>query len=149
MGEIIAVNAQYGDFIKNLDVSEERKEDIINALQNLIMDQNQLRMEILQKMQVNPQMAGRDDLRQKMQAISSPDAQLEALSYDLTESGLNAFNEFQEQRLDAYTRYLRADRPINTGGAASGATLFSGDIMHIGPRQPRAIIQLLPGIPAN
>tara|TARA_B110000858_G_scaffold115070_1_gene131490 strand:+ start:366 stop:1208 length:843 start_codon:yes stop_codon:yes gene_type:complete len=146
MGEIMAVNAQYGDFIKNLDVSDERKEIVINALQNLITDQNQLRMEVLQEMQVNPQMAGRDDLRQQMQAISSPEAQLETLSYDLTESELNAFNEFQEQRQNLITPYSRAGRPMR--GGLGGSAFFSGDVIQVGPGQP-PMLQLLPGNPVN
>ena len=144
MGEIFAVNAQYGDFIRNLDVSDERKEVIIHALQNLIADQNQLRTEIIQEMHVNPQMAGRGDLlHQKMQAIDSPDAQQEALSYDLTESELSAFSEFQEQRLN---NYFRAGRPMS--GLSSGSAFISGDVIQVAPGQPPAL-QLLPRIPSN
>jgi len=45
MGEVMSLNAQYGEFIKGLDVSEEREEVIINALHNLIADQNQAQSE--------------------------------------------------------------------------------------------------------
>lgn len=146
VGEIIAVNAQFGEFINSLSVSEERKEVIINALQNLIADQNQLRMEVMQEMRANPQIADRGEIFQKMRAITSPEAQLDALSYDLTESELSAFSDFQEQR----PSYLQSGRPMS--GFSSGAVFSSGDVIQVEPGQAPAVqLQLLPSpsIPAN
>ena len=51
MGEIMALNAQYGKYIKGLNVSKEREEVIINALHNMIADQNQARGELMLEMQ--------------------------------------------------------------------------------------------------
>ena len=98
MGEIMALNAQYGEFIKGLNVSEEREEVIINALHNLITDQNQARSEIVQSMQADPQAVTRGDMRRQMRAISDPGSQLEALAYDLSETELDAFAEYQQQK---------------------------------------------------
>ena len=98
MGEIMALNAQYGEYIKGLNVSEEREEVIINALHNMIADQNQARGELMLEMQTaDPLLPTRAELFNQMRAISDPNSQLEVLAYDLTASELDAFAEFQEQ----------------------------------------------------
>jgi hypothetical protein len=147
MGEIMALNAQYGEFIKGLNVSEEREEVIINALHNLIADQNQMRSEMILEMQADPQAANRGDLRRQMQAISSPEAQLDALSYDLTESELNAFNEFQEQRRNSYSPFFSRSTS-SSNGVVNGPTFFSGELIQGGSGQSEAI-QIVPIRPNN
>ena len=99
MGEIMALNAQYGEYVKRLNVSEERGEVIINTLHNMIADQNQARGEPMLEMQTpDPLVPARADWFYQMRAISDPNSQLEVLAYDLTASELDAFAEFQEQR---------------------------------------------------
>ena len=51
MGDIMALNAQYEEYIKGLNVSEEREGVIINTLHNMIADQNQARGELMLEMQ--------------------------------------------------------------------------------------------------
>ncbi len=147
MGEIMALNAQYGEFIKELDVSEERKEVVINALHNLITDQNQAQSEFMLQMQADPQAASRGDLRRQMQTIYSPEAQLEALSYDLTESELDSFNEFQEQRRNAYSPFFSRSTSISNG-VVNGIPYFSGNLIQGGSGQSPAI-QIVPTRPDN
>lgn len=147
MGEIMAVNAQYGEFIKGLNVGEEREEVIINALHNLIADQNQARGEIMLEMQTaDPQATTRTDLFEQMRAISDPSAQLETLAYDLTETELDAFAEFQDQRQNTVISF----DPI--GGTSSsfsgGAAFFEGGLIQSGSGQSGAI-QILPISPSN
>jgi hypothetical protein len=125
MAEIMALNAQYGAFIKGLAVSEEREEVIINALHNLIIDQNQARSEIIQEMQAGPQAVTRGDLRHQMRAISDPSSQLEALAYDLTASELDAFAEFQEQRQSTSVLF----GGVEGHSAAPLAALFSSAVI--------------------
>ena len=48
MGEIMALNEEY---IKELNISKEREEVIINALHSMIADQNQARGELMLEMQ--------------------------------------------------------------------------------------------------
>jgi hypothetical protein len=99
MGEIMALNAQYGEYVKRLNVSEEPEEVIINTLHNMIADQNQARGEPMLEMQTpDPLVPARADWFYQMRAISDPNSQLEVLAYDLTASELDAFAEFQEQR---------------------------------------------------
>ncbi|PCI74630.1 MAG: hypothetical protein COB20_14965 [SAR86 cluster bacterium] len=147
MGEIIALNSQYGEFIRGLDVSEEREEVIINALHNLIAEQNQMRSEVIQEMQADPQAADRGDLRRQMQAISSPEAQMEALSYDLSESELNAFNEFQKQRQNTYSPFFSRSTS-SSSGFVNGPTFFGGEFIQGGSGQSGAI-QIMPILPNN
>ena len=62
MGEITALNAQYGEYVKGLNVSEEREEVIINTLHNMIADQNQARGEPMLEMQTpDPLVPARTD----------------------------------------------------------------------------------------
>lgn len=146
MGEIFALNAQYGEFIRNLEVSAERKEVVINALQNLITDQNQARTEIIQQMQNDPQAADRGELAQKMRALSDPSSQLDALAYDLSETELDAFAEYQEQQQNALSSFgVFGGTSI---GPVDGPALFNGGLIQSGSGQSRAI-QIMPIGPDN
>lgn len=146
MGEIMSLNAQYGEFIKGLDVSEEREEVIINALHNLITDQNQARSEIIQEMRADPQSATRGDLRRQMRAISDPSSQQEALAYDLTKTELDAFADYQEQRQNTSVSFGGAG--VSAAALSGGPTFFSGDLIQAGSGQSRAI-QIVPTNPDN
>ena len=145
MGEIMALNAQYGEFIKGLNVSEEREEVIINALHNLITDQNQARSEIIQSMQTDPQAVTRGDMRRQMRAVSDPGAQLQALAYDLSETELDAFAEYQEQRQNTARSFGIIG---GTGSPVGGRAFFNGELIQSGSGQSPAI-QILPIDPAN
>ena len=128
MGEIMALNAQYGKYIKGLNVSKEREEVIINALHNMIADQNQARGELMLEMQTaDPLLPTRDDLFNQMRAISDPNSQLEVLAYDLTASELDAFAEFQEQRQNTSASF----GPISgtSGVLSGGAAFFEGSLI--------------------
>ncbi|MFT7472893.1 MAG: hypothetical protein ACI8XU_002797 [Kiritimatiellia bacterium] len=147
MGEIMSLNSQYGEFIKGLNVSEEREEVIINALHNMIADQNQARGELMLEMQTaDPQVPTRADLFNQMRAVSDSNSQLEALAYDLTASELDAFAEFQEQRQETSISF----GPIGeTSGVFSGGpTFFEGGIIQSGSGQSGAV-QILPINPGN
>lgn len=141
MGEIMALNAEYGDFLKSLNVSEERKEIIINALHNMIATRNQAMSEIVMEMQNNPDDGNRRDLRQQMQALHDPQAQREALSYELTDSELDALTQFQEQRQGATFS-------MSTGAGVSVSPAFIGGGVIRGQGQSGAI-QLIPAVPNN
>lgn len=143
MGEIMALNAQYGEFIKGLDVSEERKGIVINALHNLIGDQNQARSEIIQEMQADPQAVTRGNLRQQMRAISEPSSQLEALAYDLTETELDAFAEFQEQRQNTSVSFGRIEGTSGSISPFGGAAFFEGNLIQSGSEQSPGVQILL------
>jgi hypothetical protein len=128
MGEIMALNAQYGKYIKGLNVSKEREEVIINALHNMIADQNQARGELMLEMQTaDPLLPTRDDLFNQMRAISDPNSQLEVLAYDLTASELDAFAEFQEQRQNTSVSF----GPIGgtSGVWVEGEAFFEGSLI--------------------
>lgn len=142
MGELFALNGQYGAYLQSLDVSDERMDVVINALSEMISNQNQARSEIIQAMRADPAAANRGDLALQMQAINHTEAQREALSYSLTESELDAFVEFQKQRQDSTTAFT------TFGGARNGIRLRSEGQFQNNAGQPRAI-QLLPAPPPN
>ena len=96
LGQLLSLQGQFGGFLQNLDVSEERKEIIMTALSNLIADQTRTRMDLMSEMR--NQQLDRGEMRREMQALSSPEAQREALSFDLTEDELAALAEFQNTR---------------------------------------------------
>ena len=125
MGEIMALNEEY---IKELNISEEREEVIINALHSMIADQNQARGELMLEMQTaDPLLPTRDDLFNQMRAISDPNSQLEVLAYDLTASELDAFAEFQEQRQNTSVSF----GPIGgtSGVWVEGEAFFEGSLI--------------------
>jgi hypothetical protein len=141
MGEIFAVNAQYGEFIQSLNVCEERLDVVINALQNMIADQNQAQSEIMLEYQADPEAIINGDLNQQMQEISSTESQLEALAYDLSESELDAFIEFQEQRQSNFSPFSIVGGTVD--GFVDGPIFLGGDVIQSGSGQSRAI-QILP-----
>lgn len=147
MGEIIALNAQYGEFIKGLNVGEERDEVIINALHNLIADQNQARGEIMLEMRTtDPHATIPADLFNQMRAISAPNSQLDALTYDLTETKLDTFAEYQKQRQNTAISF----GPIGgvSGSISADAGFFEGSLIQSRSGQSRAV-QILPKNPDN
>ena len=115
LAQLMSLQGQFGGFLQNLDVSEQRKEIIMAALSNLIADQNQTRMDLM--LEMRNQQLGRGEMRSQMQALSSPEAQREALSFDLTEDELTALAEFQNTR----TSQRGASRAFNfQSGAGIG-----------------------------
>lgn len=90
------MQGRYGEFLSALDVSEGRKEVIVDALINMMTDQDQQRRELIAQNAGSQQ--GRRELRREMFAISSPDAQVEALSYVLDDNEMAAFESFQEEQ---------------------------------------------------
>lgn len=153
MGEIISLNAQYGGFLKSLNISEERMAVVINALSNMLADQNQARTAMAEDIRVNPSALSRGEFQTRMQEISEPEALIEALSYDLTESELNAFSKFQEQKRNFYNPFFI--NSTSTGGTITTSTgvtpnfnYLSTELIESGSGQSGAI-QILPAQPVN
>ena len=102
MRQVMSMQGRYGEFLSALDVSEGRKEVIVDALISMMNDQDQQRRELIAQNAGNQQ--GRRELRREIFAISSPDAQVEALSYVLDDNEMAAFESFQaEQQLQRRT----------------------------------------------
>jgi hypothetical protein len=141
-GELFALQGQYGDFLQSLDVTDERMDVIINALSNMLAEQNQARMQLLEDMQANPQQTNRRDLRQQMAAVSNPEAQLERLAYDLSESELDTFATFQSQRQNSILSINSADT------SSYNPFFFGGSGIQRGSAQSTAI-QILPANPVE
>lgn len=151
MGELMSLHSQYGPFIDGLDISEERMEVVINALSNMITEQNELRRQIGQEMRGNPDAINRSEFRERMQAINDPSAQIEALSYELSDSELDAFREFQEQRNSSYNPFFIRSADTATSistGSTQGFNFFSTDVIEVSPGPSRAI-QLQRAEPPN
>lgn len=118
VGEIMGLQSQYGSFLQALDVGDARMEVIVDGLSTLVADQNQARMELMQELRqqdVPPQ-----DLRSRMQAINSPEAQREALSFLLTEQELAVFDETlaaqpQPQRISTFISAPTSERSPGLG----------------------------------
>ena len=121
LAQLMSLQGQFGGFLQNLDVSEERKEIIMTALSNLIADQTQSRMDLMSEMR--NQQLDRSEMRRKMQALSSP----EALSFDLTEDELAALAEFQDTR-DSQRGASRAFSFQSGAGIGQGVSVFSGNL---------------------
>jgi len=148
--EIISLNAQYGEFLKSLNIGDERMDVVINALSNMIADQNQARSAIAEEMRADPSAVNSSDFRERMQAISLPEAQIEALSYELTESELNAFSEFQEKQRTSYNPFFISSPGATfstSTGTASGINYFSTDVIienNSGQPRPARILRAQP-----
>ena len=93
---LIGVQGEFGGFLESLDVSEERKETITQALVDLNLSRSATRRD-LARQQLEPQ-----EMADQMMALMSPEATREILAYDLTDEELAAFDEFQEQRQNTF-----------------------------------------------
>lgn len=140
LGQLMSLQGQFGGFLQNLDVSDERKEIIMNALSNLIADQTQARMNLM--LEMRNQQIGRGEMRRQRLAIDSPEAQREALSFDLTEDELAALAEFQNSRTPAQG----ANRIFNF---QQGAGFSQGVPIYIGELRDGQIAPLNQFIPQN
>ncbi len=116
LGEIMSIQGQFGGFLESLQVGDERMEIIVDALGNLIADQNQARMSLM--MEVTSQDVNRREMRSQMRAISSPEAQLETLSFVLTDNEMSVLEEFQATQANQQNE-VRAfmTNPITAGDA--------------------------------
>jgi hypothetical protein len=143
----MALNAQYEEYIKGLNVSEEREGVIINTLHNMIADQNQARGELMLEMQTaDPMVPARADLFNEMRAISDANSRLEVLAYDLTASELDAFAEFQKQRQTTSASF--GPTGGTRGVLSEGTAFFEGSLIQSGSGQSGAV-QILPINPDN
>lgn len=98
LGELMSLQGQFGGFLQSLNVGDERMDVIVDALSNLIADQNQARRELAMEMRSQQQDSSRREVRALMRNISSPEAQREALSYALTGAELDSLAEYQSQQ---------------------------------------------------
>lgn len=98
LGTLMAMQSLYGDFLRELDVDDQRMDAIIDGLNNIIAERNQLRMDAIEELRQNPGRSQAQALRQQMLAMSSPDAQLEALSYLLSDEELEIYQRIQEEQ---------------------------------------------------
>lgn len=122
LGQLMAIQGLYGGFLRELDVDEQRLNVIVDGLSNIVEEQNQLRMDAIEQLRNNPDQDNALALREQMIALSSPEAQLEALSYLLTEEELAAYQQFQQQQrqngvVQAQTFSIRGARPLAEGRA--------------------------------
>lgn len=126
MGELMSLQGQFGGFLQSLNVDNERMEVIVDALSNLITEQNQARRELAMEMRSQQQDTSRREVRELMRDVSSPEAQREALSYALTDPELDALAEYQSQQ-QFNGRALTTDpRAVGRAGVFSGG-LFRAD----------------------
>ena len=96
LAEIMGLQSGFGGFLQALDVSDERMEEIVDALTSQIAENNRARREIIEENVGIPE--GRRSIRRKLFAFDSPSAQREAVSYLLDETELAVFDSFQEER---------------------------------------------------
>ena len=116
---LISMQGRYGEFLNSLNVSDQRMDVIIAALTNMVEQQNSAQQQLMeQQMQVRTdqitelQASGgnRQEIRERLQNINfgqmqqqiaeiySPEAQRDALAFDLTDEELSAFADFQENQ---------------------------------------------------
>lgn len=96
MRQVMSMQSRYRDFLSALDVSEERKQVVVDALINMMVDQDQQRRELIAQNTGNQ--LGRRELRSQIFATRSPEAQVEALSYVLNDNEMAAFEAFQAEQ---------------------------------------------------
>ena len=124
LAEIMSLQSIYGGFLQELDVSDERMEEIVDALTSQIAENNRARREIIEENVGNPE--GRRSIRRELFALDSPSAQREAVSYFLDETELAVFDSFQEER-QQQRQMSRAGFFGGPGGRA-GTVMFNESV---------------------
>ena len=113
LGEIMSLQSNYGVFLQALDVSDQRMEEVVDALIRHIAETNRMRRIIIEENVGNPE--GRRSIRRELFALNSPSAQREAVSYFLNETELEVFDGFQEER----EQQRQLSRAALSGGAGT------------------------------
>lgn len=124
LGEVMSLQGQFGGFLQSLAVSDERMEIVVDALGNLIADQNNARIALMQ----DARLGGNFDRREmgtQMREIMSPEAQRASLSFVLTDDELSALDTFQSQQGNQGATIRSFVGNPNADGAA-GAFIFGG-----------------------
>jgi len=130
LGEIMSIQGQFGGFLEALDVSDERMGIIVDALGNLIAEQNQARMNLM--MEVRSQDLNPRDMRSQMRAISSPVAQLETLSFVLTDNEMSVLQDFQTTQAEQRSAVRALATNPDAAAAADGALFRFGGLRQRG-----------------
>ena len=124
LAEIMSLQSSYGGFLQALDVSEERMEEIVDALTSQIAENNRARREIIEENVGNPE--GRRSIRRELFALDSPSAQREAVSYFLDETELAVFDSFQEERQQQ--RQMSRTGFFGGPGSRAGTVMFNESV---------------------
>jgi len=146
---LIAMQGRFGPFLSSLNVSDQRLDVIIGALTNLVEQQNQSQQQLMeQSMQLRSdqiaevQASGGNrrevrerlrsvdfgNLQQQMADIYSPDAQREALAFDLTDSELEALARFQEDQQSDFSTSTSTFIDAGTAGPNSFPIQLNGPL---------------------
>ena len=124
LAEIMSLQSIYGGFLQALDVSDERMEEIVDALTSQIAENNRARREIIEENVGNPE--GRRSIRRELFALNSPLAQREAVSYFLDETELAVFDSFQEERQQQ--RQMSRSGFFGSPGSRAGTVMFNESV---------------------
>ena len=124
LAEIMSLQSIYGGFLQALDVSDERMEEIVDALTSQIAVNNRARREIIEENVGNPE--GRRSIRRGLFALDSPSAQREAVSYFLDETELAVFDSFQEERQQQ--RQMSRTGFFGSPGSRAGTVMFNESV---------------------
>ena len=124
LAEIMSLQSIYGGFLQALDVSDERMEEIVDALTSQIAVNNRARREIIEENVGNPE--GRRSIRRGLFALDSPSAQREAVSYFLDETELAVFDSFQEERQQQ--RQMSRTGFFGSPGSRAGTVMLNESI---------------------
>ena len=124
LAEIMSLQSSYGGFLQALDVSDERMEEIVDALTSQIAVNNRARREIIEENVGNPE--GRRSIRRGLFALDSPSAQREAVSYFLDETELAVFDSFQEERQQQ--RQMSRTGFFGGPGSRAGTVMFNESV---------------------
>ena len=124
LAEIMSLQSIYGGFLQALDVSDDRMEELVDALTSQIAENNRARREIIEENVGNPE--GRRSIRRELFALDSPSAQREAVSYFLDETELAVFDSFQEERQQQ--RQMSRTGFFGSPGSRAGTVMFNESV---------------------
>ena len=96
LNALISVNAQYGEFINSLNVSDERLEKVITTLTDMTDLQRQAIQNLMSQRFFSD--LDRRNIRTQMVAINNPKKIREVLSFELTDYELEIFTKFQQNQ---------------------------------------------------
>ncbi|MEQ8955644.1 MAG: hypothetical protein RL120_16045, partial [Gammaproteobacteria bacterium] len=138
MAQLMTLQGRYGAFLESLNVDIQRKEIIIDALGNYLNEQNNARRDLMMQARVDG--FDRNQLREQMEAVSSPEARHDALSYALTDEELQALDQFEQSQPQNVS--FRAMNLPGGDGTAGAVFIGGGDFPPPGPggRQLREVI---------
>jgi len=126
LGQLMSLQMQFGNYLQSLEISDERMTVVVDALGNMIADQEQTTRDFVKSLQqqkggIDPAAMGRQIVE-----LNSRGNQLETLSYSLNQQELDALSEYWETQGGQAMTFEISGSSLSAGPNGNQPAIFIG-----------------------